>query len=733
MKKKYGLFLVLLAGILLFTFSTSLVAQSSENMTLLGNWGQGGGEIRAVSNFGDLDYYGLGNVLKIVSFEDPENPYAAGSVILDDMVEDIVWTTITGQTYCLISGTSLNIVNVTNPITPSLVATLPLSGYGEGLAVSGTYAYIAAGGSGMEVIDISDPANPTSVKVVAGAGSGYAEGVNVSPPYAYLANGANFSIMDISTPTNPTLLGSYENSGGEWIQDVSVISNFAYACAYGVGIDVVNISNPAAPAYVTTLSNPKNADIMFDGNNGYIASREYGLTVIDVSTPSTPTIINTFLTDGILRKVSFGAITMDTQQIGHIFTAEVSAIGAVNVSDPAGGMSYSGKVSVLPPADGIAYSSLVNGNTAYVAYGDFGVRILDVSNPGNITELGNYETGGSSRKIVMKDDVAFVANRAGGVLVLDVANTAAPESLTTLTGGTVNDVALSGNYVYAAARDLGIAIINATTANAPTLVTSLSDFYGEGVAADGNVMGQSTWDKIILYDISSPEAPVLSDSITLATGTGEFAIDGDYLYVHDFDTLRIYDISTLTNAVALGKAYTGGSWDGTAFVAGDYAYANAETNGIRVFDITDKSNPTEVAHYDGSASARGVYVVDGMVYVAEKENGLTVYRNDLLSSIEKTAGFLHSFTLEQNYPNPFNPTTTIKYSVPHGYDNVKLAIYNTLGQSIVTLVNTKQPAGTYQIVWDGRLKSGILAPSGIYLYKLSIGNQVVAKKMTLVK
>ena len=294
-------------------------------------------------------------------------------------------------------------------------------------------------------------------------------------------------------------------------------------------------------------------------------------------------------------------------------------------------------------------------------------------------------------------------------------------------------MALSGNYVYAAARDLGIAIINATTANAPTVAGYLPDYYGEGVAADGNVMGQSTWDKVLFFDISSPEAPVLSDSIVLATGTGEFCIAGDYAYIHDFDTLRIYDISTLTNVVELGKAYTGGSWDGTAFVEGNYAYANAETNGIRVFDITDKNNPTEVGYYDGTNTARGVYVVDGVVYVAEKEAGLTVYRNDLLSSIDNNEELLQSFNLAQNYPNPFNPATTIEYTVPSGYNEVNLAVYNTLGQSVRTLVNQKQHAGTYRIEWDSRLNSGAVAPSGNYFYKLSIGNQVISKKMILLK
>lgn len=711
----------------------SLNAQSSENMSFLGNWGEGGGEIRAVSNFGDLVYYGVGNVLSIVSFENPASPFKAGSVKLDDMVEDIVWFTKSGVTYCVVSGTSLNIVDVTNPVTPSLVSTLSLAGYGEGLDISGDYVYVAVGGSGMEVINISDPANPSSVAVVAGAGSGYAEGINVSSPYAYLGNGANVSIFDINNPASPALLSSYENSGGDWIQDAMPISNYLYVCVWGTGIDVLDLSNISSPSYVTTFANPTNADIMFDGNYGYIASRDHGLTVMDVSSPGSPTLVNTFGTDGSLRKVSFGAITIDQQIKGHIFSAEVSQLGAINVSDAAGGMNYSGKTTVAAPAEGIAYSSIVRGNLAYVAYGNFGVRVLDVSSPSNIVEMGNYVTGGSSRKIVLKEDIAYVANRNGGLLVLDVSNSEAPDSITKLIDGTVNDVAISGDYIYSAARDLGIAIINISTANSPAEVGYLSDYYGEGVAADGAVMGQSTWDKVYFYDISSPESPVLQDSVRLATGTGEFAIYGDYAYVHDYDTLRIYSIADLGNVEEIGKAFTGGSWDGTVSVDGDYAYANAETNGVRVFDITDKSNPTEVGHYDGTNSARGVYAINGLAYVSEKEGGLAIYRNELYVSVKDPKTVPTSFTLKQNYPNPFNPVTVIGYTIPAGKSMVKLEVFNTQGQHIRTLVNQEQLSGPYSVEWNGQTESGSFAPTGVYFYRLSVGDNSLSRKMILLK
>ncbi len=85
------------------------------------------------------------------------------------------------------------------------------------------------------------------------------------------------------------------------------------------------------------------------------------------------------------------------------------------------------------------------------------------------------------------------------------------------------------------------------------------------------------------------------------------------------------------------------------------------------------------------------------------------------------------FALGQNYPNPFNPTTTIQYTLPHKA-NVKLTVYNILGQKVTTLVNTEQSAGEYSVKWDGAL-----AASGMYFYKLNTGETSISKKMILLK
>ena len=99
---------------------------------------------------------------------------------------------------------------------------------------------------------------------------------------------------------------------------------------------------------------------------------------------------------------------------------------------------------------------------------------------------------------------------------------------------------------------------------------------------------------------------------------------------------------------------------------------------------------------------------------------------------EKSKSLVYTFELKQNYPNPFNPTTTINYTIPTSEKvqaaPVQLKIYDVLGSEVTTLVNKKQTAGNYSINFDASKLT-----SGIYFYKLSVGNFVQTKKMILIK
>ncbi len=85
------------------------------------------------------------------------------------------------------------------------------------------------------------------------------------------------------------------------------------------------------------------------------------------------------------------------------------------------------------------------------------------------------------------------------------------------------------------------------------------------------------------------------------------------------------------------------------------------------------------------------------------------------------------FSLSQNYPNPFNPSTVIKYGLPTA-SNVKLEVFNMLGQRVAVLVNARQEAGYHQAVFDNADVS-----SGVYLYTIQAGQFRASKKFLLLR
>ena len=88
--------------------------------------------------------------------------------------------------------------------------------------------------------------------------------------------------------------------------------------------------------------------------------------------------------------------------------------------------------------------------------------------------------------------------------------------------------------------------------------------------------------------------------------------------------------------------------------------------------------------------------------------------------------------LFQNYPNPFNANTTIRYQLKNA-EHVTIEIFDILGRKVQTLVHTEKPAGYYFVLWDGRNYQRQYPASGIYIYKMRIGNFCEKRKFILLK
>jgi hypothetical protein len=123
---------------------------------------------------------------------------------------------------------------------------------------------------------------------------------------------------------------------------------------------------------------------------------------------------------------------------------------------------------------------------------------------------------------------------------------------------------------------------------------------------------------------------------------------------------------------------------------------------------------------------------NGINYCSDHLGVLTLFNTAVLGIDEGNNINPEKLKLFQNYPNPFNPSTKIKFSVPNVASGVSLRttlkVYDVLGEEVITLVNEQQPAGNYEVSFDGTNLSG-----GIYLYKIQAGEFFDVMKMILLR
>ncbi|MFQ5650467.1 MAG: FG-GAP-like repeat-containing protein [bacterium] len=168
----------------------------------------------------------------------------------------------------------------------------------------------------------------------------------------------------------------------------------------------------------------------------------------------------------------------------------------------------------------------------------------------------------------------------------------------------------------------------------------------------------------------------------------------------------------------------------------------SEQNGVTFYRNTGSGGFIEQADLplrvlDRSAPAPADIDNDGDldVLLGTAKGGLLFYDNrKFVTAVEprRDETVPDNFVLRQNYPNPFNPQTTISYRLP-GHARVKLVIYDLLGRTVRTLLDTPQPAGSYEITWDGKDESGAGVSSGIYFYHLRAGTLAATRRMLLLQ
>jgi hypothetical protein len=382
-------------------------------------------------------------------------------------------------------------------------------------------------------------------------------------------------------------------------------------------------------------------------------------------------------------------------------------------------------------------------------------------------------TGAAGNAGAEFDGTSYYTTRWASNLIheIDLTGTLVREfSIAGVTG--LRDLAYDGAFMYGGAAANTIFVMDFAsntllgTISSPVAVRHIA--YDEG--ADGFWVGN--WgDNPTLVDRNGVTLGTVNSGVTSQYGTAYdgYSDGGPYLWVFDqgagAGTPQLVHQIDIASGSSTGFSYdvasdfptaagiAGGLWTGEGVVSGTVSIGGllqGTPDNFFVYELTDAgaawlriigANSGSIApndQFDLTARVYGVPADEDTAYVVCLTNDpalpaadVMVVR-DFITGIGDIETLPTTFDVAQNYPNPFNPTTTISYQVPEARD-VRLMIFNVLGQKVRTLVNGRMEPGYHSVVWDGRSEEGRAVASGIYIYRFEAGDYSKTLKLMLLK
>jgi len=251
------------------------------------------------------------------------------------------------------------IFDVHQPEHPQKIGRLP-AGVTFGICVKNDAAYISAKG-GLVVSDVSDPANPKIINEYTTDKETHR--VQVDGSFAYIAANEGLEILDVDDPENITSAAHF--SAGR-AKGIAVSGGIAYLACHGSGVEVIDVTDPFSPKKVTSIAGTKGAwDVHIHGEYLYVGRHGAGIAIFNLSDKKSPRLIGSFRDDD----------------------------------------------------GGEAQGVWGDGRYLYVA-DNYGVEVLDISDPGNPFEIGAYGKVKGAHDLYVEGTTIYVASASKGLMIL---------------------------------------------------------------------------------------------------------------------------------------------------------------------------------------------------------------------------------------------------------------------------------------------------------------------------
>ena len=668
---------------LLFTILTlvliinSTFAQESFNISTLGYWPY------SYSTLGELSGNYLiannGRTIQIYNISDPGSILHISELFLDETIID--FTVRDNLVYLISTSGIFMILDISEPTQIDILSKVETNVQLNLIELSGDFAYLHHNLHGIYIYNISDPLSPYQVGQHIATNSVHDMCIYDNKAYMAVSPGG-IEVYDISDPTVFSHLGNYDTTGN--ISKLLISGDSLFALSSSMGVMLLDAENPGNIKLIShTDSIYYGLSLGKFGNTVAATSNYAGVYLFDFSNPLYPELTGSLELPGSNTSII----------LSENFNCLVTSWGlhSIDIYDPQ-------NITILDVVEtsGLTqYGSYFDG--IYYTYGlNNPLRVFDVSDYSSPTVL--YQETGTSRYSIIyaKDGFLFKQNNSR-LQIWDFSSPHSPVLLDSISvNQTLRKITKQNNLLFLADDDSLKTYDIADVYNA-ILTSSISNQIGIDFFVEENIMYVLKNNGIDLYDITSPEQPILLSN-TYYYNCKSFSKYNNLVYISCHDNtqpfhylLRIIDVSDPSNPLQISILDQESQYY-RAITESGFLYLFEESKGIYVYDLSTPELPELCGYYRKYHILQSADIINGNIYIPVF-SGFNILHNDLILS--KDHVFIPKINRLDIYPNPASEFIRFEADKLNFSDEITYQIISANGSIVqggsVTIENQNIP------------------------------------------
>ncbi|HUT80380.1 MAG TPA: hypothetical protein VMZ29_04180 [Candidatus Bathyarchaeia archaeon] len=515
----------------------------------------------------------------------------------------------------------LEIINITNPLNPIFLASVPTAGYAVDVLISNNYAYVSQSIQGVAIINIVNPKKPFFVQNLNPGGNVLEVGIR-SNLLHIITEYNGFYLYDVSNPYSPTMISHWEDD--KFHKGISVLNKHALLATWGVGLQILDLTFTSSPILIGTWdessSYTNGVDSAFINGQkiAFLASTSHGLEIINFTIPQHPVKLSSYSSLGSI----FDVTVKDNIAYCSCYDHGLVMLDVSNPSSPVQLFTYD--------TEGYTVDAAVDGSFAIFADRYEGIKIFNVENPASPLYLASILDHGLAEKVEIVDDFAYLADRYGGLEIFDLSN---PKTLRRIgqyreVGVSAMNIYIRGDCAIVPSYDKGVYFINISDPTNPTKIAVYNNgnwirvcqiknnlLFIAGLNRTMEILNISDYSAITLdYQYNFP---VLYPNI--------YALEllDNYLCVGSTaDSLSLLNITDLSNIETVDTYVTGA----TVFdfiLENKILYSASGYYGFEIYNLTNYKFDF-IARLDTVGTARDIIKNQDLVFISDQSNGIVI-------------------------------------------------------------------------------------------------------------